>query len=308
MPPTFYSVLGNRDHLKVRQADGAFVKEPIWKYIPGQWYWLTSLVYLKGVQRPPDSSFILDCGAWSYKGEAAPRWTPGQCLEQYATFTRPGDMVAAPDHMVLRGMSAEEERYRIDLTLDNAREFLRLCPPDWRPLAVTHGNTVPERTAMLEELLGMGYRHIAIGSVAIRAGNRKFIRAVLEEVARLRQQGRFYVHVLGVSALSWYGEFSDYGVDSFDGSSMFFSAFTAAEYLWWDGERLAEFTVKGVSDPQGIPLCECPACVAMRAQGVDTRLMGSNEHNMGRAVHNINQYRNGLASAQDRTRQTRLGL
>lgn len=293
--PQFYCVLGNRDYLKVETPDGP-VKEPIWKYIEGQDHWLTSLVYMRGAPRAP-GSYLLDCGAWSYKAEAQPRWSPAECLERYAAFAHSGDLVAAPDHMVLRGMDAQEEQYRVELTLENAREFLRLCPAELRPIAVTHGSTLETRGAMLRELLEMGYRHVAIGSVAIRAGNRKFIRAILDDVAALRRQESFYVHVLGVSALSWVAEFRDYGVDSYDGSSMFFTAFTAGEWLWHDGAgRLREYPVKR-TDLAEMPSCDCPPCASMRAQGLDTREYGSNERNMGRAVHNINQYRWALAVA-----------
>jgi tRNA-guanine family transglycosylase len=296
--PQFYCVLGNRDYLKVETPDGP-VKEPIWKFIQGQDRWLTSLVYMRNASRAP-GQYLLDCGAWSYKAEAQPRWTPQECLDRYATFTHPGDIVASPDHMVLRGMDAQEEQYRIDLTLDNARAFLGLCPPELRPIAVTHGSTLETRGVMLRELLEMGYQHIAIGSVAIRAGNRKFIRGILEDVAELRRQQPFYVHVLGVSALSWVAEFRDAGVDSYDGSSMFFTAFTAGEWLWHDGEgTLREYPVKRTR-LEDIPACSCPPCAAMRAQGLDTREYGSNERNMGRAVHNINQYLAALAVALER--------
>lgn len=306
--PQFYSVLGNRDYLKIETPDGP-VKEPIWKYIRGPagkpgGHWLTSLVYMRNASRAP-GRYILDCGAWSYKGETEPRWTPEQCLEKYAAFARPGDIVAAPDHMVLRGMDAQEEQYRVDLTLENARDFLDLCPGGLEPMAVTHGSTQDVRGVMLRELLEMGYRRIAIGSVAIRAGNRKFIRAILDDVADLRRQQDFRVHVLGVSALSWAAEFRAYGVDSYDGSAMFFAAFTAGEWLWHDGEgKLREYPVKRTRLEE-MPTCDCPPCAAMRAQGLDTREYGSNERNMGRAVHNVNQYLAALEVARELPAPTR---
>lgn len=291
MMPVFHAVLGNRDTLKVGGE-----RRPVWEFIPGQRDWLTSLVYLRRLSRPPDARFILDCGAWSYKSEQSPRWTPEGCIALYQTFGKSGDIVTAPDHMVLRGMSAEEEEYRTDLTLENARDFLNRneLDPTWRPMAVTHGSTVEARLAMTEDLLSIGYRHIAIGSVAIRAGNRRFIREILEATNRLREQEPFYVHVLGVSALSWVPEFWEYGVNSYDGSAMFFSAFTAGEFFWLgeDG-RIVTYDAKRGSNPDDIPLCDCPACLTMRSEGIDTRTFGSNENNMGRAVHNVNVYRKG---------------
>lgn len=292
--PEFFCVIGNRDLLKVGDE-----RVPIWRFIEGHDTWLTSLVYAKGNQfkRPP-GRWIIDCGAWSYKQEATPRWSPAECAERYAELGHDGDLVASPDHMVLRLHDAEEEAYRIDLTLANAREFLQLCPPNLRPIAVQHGNTVEARVAMTRELLDMGYRHIAIGSVAGRAGNRKFVGAVLEETAALKREQSFYLHVLGISALSWYWPFHHAGVDSYDGSSMFFAAFTAGEWFWFDGEKLLELSVRRDAPPIEIA-CDCPPCLAMREQDVDTRQMGSNEHNMGRAVHNINQYLRALEWRKD---------
>ena len=37
------------------------------------------------------------------------------------------------------------------------------------------------------------------------------------------------------------------------------------------------------------PMCACRACTLLRAEGIDTRGYGSNQHNMGRAAHNLNQ-------------------
>lgn len=293
----FYCVVGNRDKIKVVQEDGAVVQTPIWAFLPAQQHWLTSLVYLRSMAIPPGHR-IFDCGAWSYKHAAQPRWSPEDCAERYRAVAAPGDVVAAPDHMVLRDHDAETEAYRIDLTLENARRFLACCPEGLVPMAVTHGNSVDARERMTEALLEMGYRAIATGSVAVRAGHRKFLHAVFDATARLREQSPagFRWHVLGVSALSWVPEFEHYGVDSYDGSSMFFSAFTAGDYDWWDDTqgRLVHYDAR---EGGSIPVeCACPVCATLRRQGVDTRRMGSNEHNMGRAVHNVHVYLQALAA------------
>lgn len=296
--PRFFSVLGNRDHLKITQPDGSVIKEPIWKYLdPMPEQFLTSLVYTKNLPLPPHTQQIFfDCGAWSYKHMPEPKWTPGQCAEMYARLACPGDLVASPDHMVLKGHDAQEEDYRINLTLDYAREFMKVVPAGLTPVGVVHGNTVESRLAAAEQLLEMGYRYLAIGGVAGRAGSRKYIHSVLEEMCRLRQQESFKIHVLGVSSIRWVREYVGYGIDSFDGSSMFFSAFTGATYYTLDPESegyIKKYVVKDM-DKDDIPICNCPVCVAIRAEGLDTRQMGSNERNMGRAVHNINIYMQAL--------------
>lgn len=284
--PKFFCVIGNRDHLKING-----VKEPIWKFIsPLPDRFLTSLIYIKNLPLPPNGGQVFfDCGAWSYKYMHQPKWSPAECLEMYRRLACPGDMVAAPDHMVLRSHDKEEEKRRVEITLKNAREFIRLCPEGLVPVAVTHGKNVETRLMMTYELLSMGYRYIAIGGVAGMAGSRKKVTEIIEETCKLREQGHFKIHVLGISALSWVPVYKEYGIDSYDGSAMFYAAFTGATYFWQEEGKIVKYSVKELK-PERMPLCNCPACTAIREQGEDTRTMGSNERNMGRAVHNINVY------------------
>jgi len=294
MKPRFFCVIGNRDHLKING-----VKEPIWKYInPFPEQFLTSLIYSKNLPLPPHAKQIFfDCGAWSYKHLPEPKWGPAGCAAMYRKLACPGDMVASPDHMVLRNHTPEEELYRLNITLDNAREFIKLVPKGVIPVGVIHGNSLDTRLMAAQELLEMGYKYLAIGGVAGRAGAKKYIHSVLEAVCKLRQQQPFKIHVLGISSIRWVREYKQYCIDSFDGSSMFFSAFTGASYYALDlssgGGGIKKYSVKELAKEQ-IPICNCPACEVIRSIGLDTREMGSNERNMGRAVHNINVYLQAL--------------
>ena len=115
-------------------------------------------------------------------------------------------------------------------------------------------------------------------------------------MCKLRQQETFKIHVLGISSIRWVREYVKYDIDSFDGSSMFFSAFTGATYYALDNKNdgyIKKYSVKDLTKDQ-IPICICPACEVIRSIGLDTREMGSNERNMGRAVHNINIYLKAL--------------
>jgi len=285
LSPTFYTVIGNRDYVKL-STGRACISDLI---EPRPRHWLSSLVYLRKDGQLPEGHHILDCGAWSYKAEPSPRYTAAECLDAYLQVASPGDVLVAPDHMVLKGMTADEEQRRISITLANAAEFIKRCPADFQPMAATHGSTIETRLKMAEQFLEMGYSRIALGSVAIQASNRKYLSALIEETLRLRKRSAFRLHVLGVSALSWIKPYQELGVDSYDGSSMFFEAFTAASYYWREPDTagIVKYSVKDASE---IPLCECLACRTLRIDGHDTRKMGSNENNMGRAVHNINVY------------------
>lgn len=281
------------------RSDGV-VKEPIWKFIkPMPEQFLTSLVYCRNLPLPPvDGTIFFDCGAWSYKTLSRPKWDPEECARLYSQYACRGDLVAAPDHMVIKKHSDQEEDYRVRLTLEYANEFIKLVPQGVIPVGVTHGNSVRVRLKMAEAMLGMGYRYLALGGLAGRAASdKKFIHAVIEAFTRLREEYAFNLHVLGISAIRWVREFKQYGsIDSFDGSTMFLRAFRGSEYYWLDPGNsgyIKKYVVKDLKKEQ-IPLCNCPPCSAMRAEGKDTRQMGSNEHNMGRAVHNINVYLQAL--------------
>lgn len=287
----FYSVIGNRDHLKIKGED--IIKEPIWKFIEGQSHWLTSLVYIKNMLSLPPGKKFLDCGAWSYKNSEFPKWSPSECINLYKQYASPGDIVTAPDHMVLRGHDEVEEKRRISISIKNAKEFIKLCPKDLVPIAATHGNSISLRINMTKQLLGMGYRHIAIGGVAGIAGSRKVVTQIIEETCKLREKQPFYIHVLGISALSWIPTYEKHKIDSYDGSAMFYAAFTGATYYNLEGGKIIKYSVKDLDKDQ-IPICNCSACVPMREQGDDTRTMGCNERNMGRATHNINTYLKAL--------------
>jgi tRNA-guanine family transglycosylase len=286
----FHVVLGNRDYLKVKGE-----KVCISEFIdPKPTHWLTSLVYRRRDGKPiPEGAYIWDCGAWSYKNAEYPTWNPVECADFYRAHARQGDTVVAPDHMVLRSHDATEESRRLAISAEYAYAFLRCCPRHLDAMAVQHGKSIEERTEATRTLLDMGYRHIAIGSVAVQASNRKFVVPLLEETVKLKQEyGDFRIHVLGISALSWLPTYLELGIDSYDGSAMFFAAFTGAQFYKIDPSKpsgIGKYSVKE-NNSEDIPECSCKACSAMREEGIDTREMGSNENNMGRAVHNINVY------------------
>lgn len=301
----FYCVISNRDILKIHKGTPEEIRVKIWKFMePSPTHFLTSLAYVqKGVAMPDAHRRFFDCGAWSYKFEVLPTFTPEQCKDLYLKIAHPGDLVAAPDHMVLTMHDKEEEKRRIAITLDNAGAFMKaLADTDLTPLAVVHGNSISIRVEMVHRLLDLGYTHLALGGLAGRAGtHRKWILELVETIVQLKQTHGFYLHVLGISALSWVRHWLALGVDSYDGSSMFFEAFTASKFYVFDPthpDLIRKIVIKGI-DPSTVPECECLACLSMRAQNIDTRQMGSNENNMGRAVHNVNIYQRALAHLQN---------
>lgn len=337
----FTVVINNRDKLKItKDADGNPLPAPhmdrIWKYIEGYGTpdgprgYLTSLAYFNPGSDPlpaTDEGNIYDCGAWSYKNEPLPilknkdgPLTPERTMRLFdATGARMGtDIIVSPDMLIMDSDSPKRVKEKIDVSLRFAKEMVPLAQGH-RLMAVTHG-TFEERHFMMERYLDMGYKHIALGSLAIKSGrDPNFVYKCVEDALKYREQvPDLYIHVLGVSSIIWAATLTYLGVDSFDGSSMYMKAFTGGEYMQFvpDGKNLIKKHVIIDNAPWSaeLPECNCPACAAMRAEGWDTRAQGGkqkgeesgrpynggNEANMGRAVHNINMYLRALRDTQAR--------
>jgi hypothetical protein len=189
--------------------------------------------------------------------------------------------------MLIPGVDIEARRA---FNVRSAEMFIDACPSRLIPMATIHGQTIDERLEHARQLMGLGYEHLAIGGIAARASQKKEVLAI---VAALREitRGR-YLHVLGLSSPSFMREWRRLGVESCDGSSHFKQAFTGGAFFTQEGEKLSKHQAArpGNADCTGIvaPECNCKACSTLRADGVDTRTYGSNEHNMGRAAHHQN--------------------
>lgn len=336
----FTVVINNRDKLKItKDENGNPLPAPrmdrIWKYIEGYGTpdgprgYLTSLAYHNPGSDPlpeTDEGNIYDCGAWSYKTEPYPilkkkdgPLTPDSTMRLFdAAGARMGtDIIVSPDMLIMDSDSPQRAQEKIDVSLHFAREMMPLAQGH-RLMAVTHG-TFEQRHKMMERYLDMGYKHIALGSLAIKSGrDPNFVYKCVEDALKYREQvPELYIHVLGVSSIIWAATLTHLEVDSFDGSSMYMQAFTGGVFLKYvpDNERLLQNCRVVENSPwsEELPPCPCPACVAMREEGWDTRAQGGkpteengrpynggNEANMGRAVHNINMYLRALEETQTR--------
>jgi hypothetical protein len=286
----YYGVVGNRDDIKLQGQ-----RLPFWHFLdrhPAGW--LCSLAY-KRDDVPTDRPRIWDCGAWSYKALDTPHLgraevTPAWALAQYGRLARAGDTVIAPDHMVIMGVDLDARRR---FNRESAAAFLVLCQGTGLvPMAVAHGTTLDERLATAAELIEMGYEALALGGLAGRTAQRASVIGVVTTVREAFPDIR--LHVLGVSAPSFAAVWAAYGVDSFDGASHFKQAFTAGKFFVADGPQLRGFQAARPGEAITAPKCDCRACALLESDDVDTRRYGSNETNMGRAAHNLNQLMQAL--------------
>lgn len=298
----FHLVITNRDFLKVNN-----IKIPVWEFFDRPLYnKLTSLEYCPPLQPIPGRVFY-DCGAWSYRNMNKPKFTVDECLEMYQRWGKRGDMIAAPDHIVLPDQDEDVQQYRIKVTLDNAKEFIGKCPNDLTPIACNHGIDIETRRMMTREYLNMGYKRIAIGGVAGRAGRLKTkngytpaAQFLLDIIKMMEEEGVPEIHVLGIGGnLAWVEEYMNHPVvKSFDSAAVYKSAFSAGHYYWVNEKKPNQLikykAIREKNAPNDLPLCNCKACTIMRGEGHDTRTYGSNENNMGRAVHNVNMFLRSL--------------
>lgn len=280
--PLYFGVVGNRDYIK-RHGE----KRPFWEYLDEEPDgWLTSLTYRRK-DLPVGKPMIYDCGAWSYKDAEIPPVNSEQVAASYAEHAPEGSMVIAPDHMLIEGSDVE---YRRQWNAEQAKLFLSDCPPNMKPMACVHGMNLEERVKHAKWLVSIGYRYIAIGGLAARASQKKlvvsWVRAIRDAVPEV------WLHVLGLSSPDYMRMWREIGIQSADGSSHFKQAFTGGAFFTQEGAKLSKHQAArpGNVDDLGIvaPQCHCKACATLMEEGIDTRSYGSNEHNMGRAAHNLN--------------------
>lgn len=295
----YYGVIGNRDYIKL-----AGHRRPFWEFLDREPDgWLTSLAYDRD-DLPLGGKKIGDCGAWSYKDAPAPRLgkndvTPAYALARYvemAERSQSDELVGvAPDHMLIPGRGYDLDARRT-LNRANAAAFIELAIGSGiTPMACAHGVTTEERVDYGRELLAMGYRHIALGGLAGQASRKAW---AIETVRACRQAlPGVRLHVLGLSSPDYMAAWRAIGVESCDGSSHFKQAFTAGTFFVEQDGRLGKFQSARPGELITAPPCDCRACATLRDDGVDTRMYGSNETNMGRAAHNLNMLMRAHATA-----------
>lgn len=275
----YYGVIGNRDYIKINGE-----KRPFWEFLDQQPDgYLTSLVYMR--KDLPDMPMIFDCGAWSYKGQEVPKITAQIALDNYLLLAKPNDILIAPDHMLIDGVDLN---FRRVWNRDQAKMFIKICPDKFKPMATLHGMDINERLQHGRELASMGYQHIAIGGVAARASQKS---TVLEIVQKIRNEiPNTWLHILGLSSPSYFKTWTNMGIESCDGSSHFKQAFTGGTFFTIENAKLKKWQAARPTKKESIvaPQCSCTACERLKEQGIDVRSYGSNEHNMGRAAHNMN--------------------
>jgi hypothetical protein len=181
-----------------------------------------------------DMKLFGDSGAFSYVKEEKPPYTPAQVLQFYqeAGFTHG----CAVDHVIFeyerdtpaKAVGSPAAHKRFDITLENAREFLKLSRslgPGFTPIGVAQGWSPASMGEASKRLEKMGYSYIALGGlVPLRAEDiHRCLKAVRERVSPKTR-----IHLLGFAKAEHIGQFVDYGIESFDSTSPLLRAFKDA--------------------------------------------------------------------------------
>ena len=220
--------------------------------------------------RLPDELEVFgDCGAFSYVNEEKPWYDTEDVLEYYEAIGV--DYGASVDHLVVdtiyvtetieersedgtivtklqkrkKQMSEEERKRRIQLTLENAEEFLRLHRErgyKFTPVGVAQGWTPETYAESVRALLKMGYTYIALGGLARSSASTvlNVLKAVMQAIDEYpnRSLNEIRLHLFGVAKLSLINELPKYRVTSIDSASYLRKAWlrSGQNYLGIDGK------------------------------------------------------------------------
>ena len=249
--------------------DGILVSRAIVEKSPRDYGVVQELGAHKYYRLPKGLEIFGDCGAFNYVNEDEPRYKTEVVLDYYEKIGV--NYGASVDHLVVntiyetqvgkkrltdgsiettkkkqkRELSKSEREKRIEITLQNAADFIKLHKKQkfkFTPVGVAQGDTPETYASSVEGLLKMGYTYIAIGGIArlnaIQILN--VLRATHEVVQgfKSRSSNEIRFHLFGVAKLTLINELPKYGVVSIDSASYLRKAWlrSGQNYLAPDGK------------------------------------------------------------------------
>ena len=189
-----------------------------------------------------------DCGAFSYVHEAMPPYTVPEIVDYYTDcgFTH----AVSIDHVILSYNESydrahlfggdpvpEPVRFRYDLTLRLAQEFWDYCQRNevpFVPIGVAQGWSPCSYAQAVNRLVNMGYGYVALGGMVPLKVEQ--IHHILTEVRSIQPDVK--LHLFGFTKADHIGDFTEYGITSFDSTSPMLRAFKddTKNYLGIDGK------------------------------------------------------------------------
>jgi queuine/archaeosine tRNA-ribosyltransferase len=176
-----------------------------------------------------------DCGAFGYVDLEEPPYSVEDVLDYY---TRHGfDYGISVDHLVFGADDREGQRYRYDLTLENAQEFYdkhQAQGREWVPMAAVQGWNVDSYVQAAQECVAIGYDYLAVGGLV--KSTTVEITSVLEAI-RDAVANDIRIHALGVARFTSLSDFLRIGVTSVDSATYLRRAWTSRKDNFWTREQ-----------------------------------------------------------------------
>lgn len=216
---------------------------------------------------PENSSLKImgDCGAFGYVKEKAP--PPFYSVENVSNiYDKLGfDYGVSVDHLVVdylmvkekngkkikKILTTKEKNERIEITLKNADEFLKLHDKEkynFTPIGVAQGYNTDTYRESVKSLVEMGYKYIGIGGLVQYKSD--FIIEILKEIQPFIKG--INVHLFGVLRPSYLNDFENFGATSFDSASFLRKAWlrSGQNYLAPSGKWYAAIRVPQAANPR----------------------------------------------------------
>ena len=202
-----------------------------------------------------------DCGAFSYIAESKPPLSSEEAASLYHKFDF--NFGASVDHIPISSLSEREKKDRMDLTAENAEEFLEIHRAheeyQFVPVGSIQGITPDDYVRFTHKYIGMGYKHIALGGLVRRKDSEILeivaaVRGALQQYTRGRNEN-IWVHLFGILRPDLQESFQSLGISSFDSASYMRTAWTsstknyfAADGSWYGSIRVPISTSKRMRD------------------------------------------------------------
>jgi hypothetical protein len=174
---------------------------------------------------PPRLELFGDCGAYGYVADKRPRFNTEDVIEYYSRLGF--DYGVSVDHLIVPEFK-EEAEFRYQLTLRNAREFMRLCRKgrySFAPVGAVQGWDIDSYVAAAKAVVSMGYGYIALGGLA--RSNTEFVSNLVKAV-RGTIPKEVKIHVFGVGRSLLFPLFVEQDVTSVDSAAPIRQAWLSA--------------------------------------------------------------------------------
>ncbi len=175
-----------------------------------------------------------DCGAFGYLREPRPLFETEDVIDYYERLGF--DYGVSVDHAIVPEFDAERE-FRYELTLENARDFLKLTkktPHRFVPVGACQGWDAGSYLEAARELVSMGYDYIAVGGLA--RSNTQTVAATIASV-RAAIPTPIRVHIFGIARLTLLPLFTELGIASVDSAAPLRQAWLSANDNYFTLDR-----------------------------------------------------------------------